>query len=98
MKGKIAERTHALEAAGTNEADAKIQAEAEVGEWVKQQEAAYSAQYEKELMNPKEALSLGSISQLVMPYDLRSSLTQNLNFLLRHYEAAPMSGPQREFH
>ena len=49
-------------------------------------------------MNPKEALSLGSISQLVMPYDLRSSLTQNLNFLLRHYKPEPMSGPQREFH
>ncbi|HAU15642.1 MAG TPA: acetyl-CoA carboxylase carboxyltransferase subunit, partial [Gammaproteobacteria bacterium] len=70
----------------------------EVAEWVKQQEAMYSAQYEKELMNPKEALSLGSISQLVMPYDLRSSLAQNLNFLLRHYEAKPMGGVQREFH
>ncbi|MCG8535995.1 MAG: hypothetical protein MI808_12965, partial [Pseudomonadales bacterium] len=98
VKGKIAERTTALLAAGGSEAQAKAQAEAEVAEWVKEQEAHFNALYEKELMNPKEALSLGSISQLVMPYDLRSSLTQNLNFLLRHYKPEPMSGPQREFH
>ncbi|MGB1061047.1 MAG: acyl-CoA carboxylase subunit beta, partial [Ketobacter sp.] len=98
VNGKIAERTNQLQAAGGSEAQAREQATAEVAEWVKQQEAMYSAQYEKELMNPKEALSLGSISQLVMPYDLRSSLAQNLNFLLRHYEAKPMGGVQREFH
>ena len=60
--------------------------------------AAVSQRYERELMNPKEALSLGSISQLVMPYDLRQSLATNLNFLLRHYKPEPMGGVQREFH
>ena len=98
VKGKIAERTTQLQAAGGTEAQAREQAQAEVAEWVKQQEAMYNQMYEKALMNPKEALSLGSISQLVMPYDLRSSLAQNLNFLLRHYEAKPMGGVQREFH
>ncbi|MEE2733404.1 acyl-CoA carboxylase subunit beta [Ketobacter sp.] len=98
VKGKIAERTTQLLAAGGTEAQAKEQAQVEVAEWVKQQEAMYNQKYEKALMNPKEALSLGSISQLVMPYDLRSSLAQNLNFLLRHYEAKPMGGVQREFH
>ena len=49
-------------------------------------------------MNPNEALSLGSISQIVMPSDVRSLLTENLSFHLRHYEPAPMGGVQREFH
>ena len=49
-------------------------------------------------MNPEEALSLGSISQIVMPADLRNVLTEHLAFCLRHYEPAPMQGVQREFH
>ena len=97
-KGKLAERVAELVAGGAADAEAKAQANAEVNAWLKQQDAALSARYEKELMNPKEALSLGSISQLVMPYDLRHSLASNLNFLLRHYKAEPMTGVQREFH
>jgi hypothetical protein len=57
-----------------------------------------NTRYEKELMNPKEALSLGSISSLVMPTDLRKVLGENLNFFLRHYKAGPMQAVQREFH
>ena len=53
--------------------------------------------YERELMNPKEAMSLGSVSSLVMPGTSRRVLAQNLDFLMRTYEPAPMSGPQREF-
>jgi hypothetical protein len=49
-------------------------------------------------MNPNEALSLGSISQIVMPSDLRRVLGEHMEFCLRHYEPAPMAGVQREFH
>jgi hypothetical protein len=49
-------------------------------------------------MNPREALSLGSISEIVMPTDLRRVLTHHLRFLLNHYVPGPMVGPQREFH
>lgn len=98
VKARIAERAKQLMAEGIAEDSAKKQAVAEIDAWLKAQEAAFSARYEKELMNPKEALSLGSISQLVMPYDLRSNLANNLNLLLRHYKPAPMAGIQREFH
>ena len=53
--------------------------------------------YERELMNPKEALSLGSVSSLVMPGTSRRVLAENLDFLMRTYQPAPMTGPQREF-
>ncbi|MBW0434805.1 acetyl-CoA carboxylase carboxyltransferase subunit [Leptospira yasudae] len=56
-----------------------------------------STQYERELMNPKEALSLGSVSRIVLPGTTRSILFQNLDYLIRHYKPAPLSGPQREF-
>ncbi|QCO40840.1 acetyl-CoA carboxylase carboxyltransferase subunit [Leptospira interrogans] len=56
-----------------------------------------STQYEKELMNPKEALSLGSVSRIVLPGTTRNILFQNLDYLIRHYRPAPLSGPQREF-
>jgi hypothetical protein len=49
-------------------------------------------------MNPREALSLGSISEIVMPTDLRAVLSRNLEFLLRHYTPGPMQSVQREFH
>ena len=49
-------------------------------------------------MNPNEALSLGSISQIVMPSDLRQVLAENMEFHLRHYQPSPMAGVQREFH
>ena len=49
-------------------------------------------------MNPKEALSLGSISQIVMPSELRTLLVENMEFHLRHYCPEPFAGIQREFH
>jgi len=85
-------------AAGLDGAAAKKDAEKEAGEWLKQQEAALNRRYEKELMNPREGLTLGSISSIVMPTDLRKVLGENMGFLLRHYKPSPMSGPQREFH
>jgi acetyl-CoA carboxylase carboxyltransferase component len=74
------------------------QAEADTAAWIKAQEAGFNARYEKELMNPKEALSLGSISEIVMPTDVRAALAKSLNFYLSHYNPEPMGGVQREFH
>ena len=85
-------------AAGMNGDVAKKDAEKEAGEWLKLQEGALSSRYEKELMNPKEGLALGSISSIVMPTDLRKVLGENMNFFLRHYKPSPMGGVQREFH
>ena len=65
--------------------------------WGKEQEALLAKRYEEELMNPNEALSLGSISQIVMPKDLRSVLCENMKFHLSHYTAEPMQSVQREF-
>jgi len=77
---------------------AKKDADKEASEWLKAQEGALNRRYERELMNPKEGLALGSISSIVMPTDLRKVLGENLRFLLRHYKPSPMGGPQREFH
>ncbi|WP_026843008.1 acyl-CoA carboxylase subunit beta [Citrifermentans bremense] len=77
---------------------AKLDAEKEAADWLKTEEALLNTRYEKELMNPKEALSLGSISSLVMPTDLRKVLGENMNFFLRHYKPGPMQSVQREFH
>ncbi|MBE7411106.1 MAG: acetyl-CoA carboxylase carboxyltransferase subunit [Leptospiraceae bacterium] len=59
--------------------------------------AELSMRYEKTLMNPKEALSLGSVSSVVMPGYTRSVLGRELNYLISHYKPEPMSGVQREF-
>jgi hypothetical protein len=59
--------------------------------------AALRDRYEHELMNPKEALSLGSVTALVVPGTSRRVLAHNLDFLIRTYEPVPMPGPQREF-
>ncbi|HEX9241114.1 MAG TPA: carboxyl transferase domain-containing protein [Anaeromyxobacter sp.] len=85
-------------AAGEEAAAAKKDSEKEAAEWLKAEEAALNRRYEKELMNPKEGLALGSISSLVMPTDLRKVLGESILFFLRHYKPSPMSGPQREFH
>jgi len=58
--------------------------------------AQLTARYEAELMNPKEALSLGSVHRIVMPGESRRILSRNLDFLMRHYTPEPMTGPQRE--
>lgn len=84
--------------AGVKSDLAKLDAEKEAADWLKAEEALLNTRYEKELMNPKEALSLGSISSLVMPTDLRKVLGENMNFFLRHYKPGPMQSVQREFH
>ncbi|MAE95338.1 MAG: acetyl-CoA carboxylase carboxyltransferase subunit [Deltaproteobacteria bacterium] len=53
--------------------------------------------YEQELMNPKEALSLGSVSRVVLPGTSRRVLAKNFDFLVRTYTPSAMGGPQREF-
>jgi acetyl-CoA carboxylase carboxyltransferase component len=77
---------------------ARATADKEAADWLKAREGEFNARYERELMNPREALSLGSISEIVMPADLRSVLGHNLDFLLRHYVPGPMESVQREFH
>jgi acetyl-CoA carboxylase carboxyltransferase component len=67
-------------------------------QWQAEQEALLAKRYEEELMNPNEALSLGSISQIVMPRDLRKLLCENMAFHLRHYTPEPLNSVQREFH
>ena len=94
VNGGIKERV----AAGMEAGEARKDAEKEVAELLKLQEAALNQRYEKELMNPREALSLGSISSIVMPTDLRKVLGENMNFFLRHYKAAPLQAVHREFY
>ncbi len=79
-------------------AQAREQGQAAADEWLKAQEGEINQRYERELMNPREALSLGSISEIVMPDDLRATLARNLDALLRAYVPGPMTAPQREFH
>jgi len=102
LRGSVSQRVQqaTLERtkAGMDGEAAKKDAEAEVAEWLKNEEAALNLRYEKELMNPKEGLALGSISSIVMPTDLRKVLGENMNFLLRHYKPSAWQGVQREFH
>jgi len=58
--------------------------------------AELTTRYERELLNPDEALKLGSVSSLVMPGYSRKVLGNALFYLLRHYRPEPLSGPQRE--
>ncbi len=58
--------------------------------------AALTARYEEELLNPEEALKLGSVSQLVMPGYSRKVLGQTLHYMMRHYQPSAMSSMQRE--
>ncbi len=46
-------------------------------------------------MNPNEALSLGSISQIVMPSDLRKVLGEHMEFHIKHYTPEPLNSVQR---
>lgn len=96
---KMAEEgTRARIEAGMDPEQARREAHREANEWLKTQEAEFNRRYERELMNPREALSLGSISEIVMPTDLRWVLWRNLKFLLDHYEPGPWQSVQREFH
>ncbi len=54
--------------------------------------------YEKELMNPREALSLGSISRILMPEDTRRVLAESIRYYMKYYTPSPMKATQREFH
>ena len=72
--------------------------DAEATQWLKEQEMLLGQRYEAELMNPKEALSLGSISQIVMPQDLRHTLGANFIRYIKAYQPKPMTAIQREFH
>ena len=74
------------------------QSDAEVSEWVKAQQDQLTHRYEQEIMNAREALSLGSISEITMPSDLRGALAEAVDFHMRHYTASPMMDVQREFH
>jgi acetyl-CoA carboxylase carboxyltransferase component len=85
-------------ASGLGEDEAISAANQAVAEWAKNEEALLAQRYERELMNPNEALSLGSISQIVMPSDLRKVITKNMSFHLRHYQPGPLQSVQREFH
>jgi acetyl-CoA carboxylase carboxyltransferase component len=58
--------------------------------------AALSTRYERDLMNPKEALSLGSVSRVVMPGESRRVLAKNLGYLMSRYQPSPMTDVQRE--
>ena len=83
---------------GMSEAQAAQEAEAAVDAALRAEEALLAQRYEREIMNPEEALSLGSISEIVMPSDLRSTLATQMAFCLRHYTPGPMQSVQREFH
>ena len=85
-------------AAGKARPEAHRAAEQEAARWFAAEDAKLIGRYERDLMNPREALALGSISQLVMPADLRRLLTHSMDLLMRHYAPSPMTGPQREFH
>ena len=58
--------------------------------------AKLTSRYENELLNPEEALKLGSVSRIVMPGHSRKVLGNTLCYLLRHYQPSAMGGPQRE--
>jgi acetyl-CoA carboxylase carboxyltransferase component len=102
IRGAVPEKLQEAEqeqlANGMGESEARATAEALVKGWVAAEEEQLAQRYERELMNPNEALSLGSISQIVMPSELRQVLAENMEFHLRHYTPSPMTGVQREFH
>lgn len=97
-KTRLVKETQAQQSAGLTEAEAADAAQTLIDGWIKAEEQLLAQRYERELMNPNEALSLGSISQIVMPSDLRQVLAEHMDFCLRNYEPAPMDGVQREFH
>jgi len=98
VPGRIAAATADNIRGGLGETEARAAAEKAARQWAKEQEALLAQRYEKELMNPNEALSLGSISHIVMPSDLRKVLAENLTFHLKRYKPQPLNAVQREFH
>ncbi len=102
IRGGLNKRIQALSAEFLAEGLSEPEAHAAANEQAKQEakavEAELATRYEAELMNPNEALSLGSVSQIVMPSDLRKVLGENMAFHLRHYQPEAFQGVQREFH
>ena len=90
--------TEARVSSGMSEAEAQREARVAVEAMIKAEETVLAQRYEQEIMNPEEALSLGSVSEIVMPCDLRSTLARQMAFCLRHYTPGPMQAVQREFH
>ena len=82
--------TEARVSSGMSEAEAQREARVAVEAMIKVEEAVLAQRYEQEIMNPEEALSLGSVSEIVMPSDLRSTLARQMAFCLRHYTPGPM--------
>jgi acetyl-CoA carboxylase carboxyltransferase component len=62
-----------------------------------QKSLALTQRYERELMNPKEALSLGSVSSIIMPGNTRKVLGKSLQYFMSKYKPSPLSEIQREF-
>lgn len=102
IRGEVADRITAeievQKQQGLGDMEAEAAATEGVNSWVRAEEAELALRYEREIMNPDEALSLGSVSQIVMPEDLRQVLTDHLSFCLRHYEPSALQDVQREFH
>lgn len=92
------EVTQQLLSEGVDADQVQAQAQQAAADYLAGIEAELNARYERELMNPNEALSLGSISQLVMPKDLRQVIGSEMQRFMTHYQPTPMSGVQREFH
>ena len=95
---RIQTESEARVAQGLSVTEASKEAAPAVDALIKAEEASLAQRYEQEIMNPDEALSLGSISEIVMPADLRHVLARQMAFCLRHYQPGPMQSVQREFH
>ena len=95
---RIQTESEARVAQGLSVTEAGKEAALAVDALIKAEEASLAQRYEQEIMNPDEALSLGSISEIVMPADLRQVLARQMAFCLRHYQPGPMQSAQREFH
>ena len=95
---RIQTESEARVAQGLSVTEAGKEAALAVDALIKAEEASLAQRYEQEIMNPEEALSLGSISEIVMPADLRHVLARQMAFCLRHYQPGPMQSVQREFH
>ena len=95
---RIQTESEARVAQGLSATEASKEAALAVDALIKAEEASLAQRYEQEIMNPDEALSLGSISEIVMPADLRQVLARQMAFCLRHYQPGPMQSVQREFH
>lgn len=98
VAGRVQAESARLEGEGLSKEAANVEATRLVREALRATEAALGQRYEREIMNPLEALSLGSVSEIVMPSDLRHVLAQHLEFHLRNYAPSPLSAVQREFH